>query len=363
MTASDTEPRVTLVIPARNAAGTLGACLDAAVPLLERGELADIILVDDGSSDATVDIAAEHSVRCIAGPGRGPGAARNAGWREAHTPFIWFIDADCVAEPDALLRLLPHLNDHDVAGVGGSYTNLCTDSLLASLIHEEICLRHREMPQQVNFLGSYNVVYRRHVLEQIGGFDEREFNAAGSPGAEDAELAFRIIKAGHRLHFEQDSCVGHFHPTRLLRYLRSQRHHGYWRVFLYRRHADVATGDSYSGLVDHVQPPLAMLLVVTLPLLAWPGLWWVPVGLVVVLLAAQLPVTIGLLRATRQLRYAAFVLLGFVRAFARGFGMTAGMFVLLMGDCWKARKAKGRLESRSMVTSSHRPADSEVHTE
>ena len=48
------------------------------------------------------------------------GAARNAGWRAATTPFVWFVDSDCVASPDALERLLPHLEETAVGGVSAT---------------------------------------------------------------------------------------------------------------------------------------------------------------------------------------------------------------------------------------------------
>src|SRR6056297_2753122 len=123
--------------------------------------LKEIIFVDDGSTDSTAEIASRYPVRIIQGTGQGPGAARNLGWQAADSELIWFIDSDCVAEPDALEQLLRHMNDPQVAGVGGSYANLYPDSLVATLIHEEIVARHRRMKREVDFLGGFNVLYRR----------------------------------------------------------------------------------------------------------------------------------------------------------------------------------------------------------
>jgi glycosyltransferase involved in cell wall biosynthesis len=317
--------QVTLVIPARNAARVLRPCLDAVVLLVGHDGLREIIVIDDGSTDDTADIARTYPVRLIQGPGGGPGAARNLGWRAAQTPQVWFIDCDCVAEPDALRLLLPHLADGEVAGVGGSYGNMRPDSLLACLIHEEIIQRHLAMPQEVNFLASFNVVYRREVLEQLGGFDERHTNGPGRAGAEDAELAFRLRAAGYRLRFERSSRVNHFHPTRLWNYLKTQARHGYYRVMLYRLHPQRMQGDSYSNWADHAQPPLAMVLSATLPLLAWSLARWVPLAILALLIALQFPMTIKLVRRTGRLRYAWFAPMSLVRAFARGFGLVLGV--------------------------------------
>ncbi|HKQ47776.1 MAG TPA: glycosyltransferase [Phycisphaerae bacterium] len=318
---------VTLVIPGRNAARTIRTCLDAVVPLLNQdgSRLAEIIFVNDGSTDDTASIVATYPVRCLTGPGGGPGAARNIGWKAAAHPLVWFIDSDCVAQPDALSLLLPHLDDSKVGGAGGSYGNMCPDSLLACLIHEEIIQRHRSMPAEVNFLGGFNVLYRKAILEQVGGFDEHRYNGPGSPGAEDAELAYRVHEAGHLLRFEPRSIVRHFHPTRLTRYLRAQRHHGYWRVFLHMRHRSKAAGDAYSDLIDHAQPAVAMLTLASLVFLFIPGLNRLPHLLAIILLLMQFPRTIRLTTATQQAKYLWYAPFGFLRAFWRGIGMTQGV--------------------------------------
>lgn len=339
---------VSLVIPGRNAEQTVRSCLDAVVPLLMRdspmvrdsllapppagipsrdlpSRLAEIIFVNDGSTDRTAEIVATYPVRCLAGPGGGPGAARNIGWRAAAHPLVWFIDSDCVARPDALVQLLPHMDDPRVGGVGGSYGNMSPDSLLAGLIHEEIVQRHRAMTSEVNFLGGFNVLYRKRILDDVGGFDEHRFNGPGSPGAEDAELSYRVHEAGHILRFEPRSIVLHYHPTRLLRYLRTQRLHGYWRVSLHMRHRWKAMGDAYSDLFDHIQPALAMLTLASLLFIWTPGLNHVPYLLAAILMVAQLPRTFQMFETTRQCRYLAFALLGFMRAFWRGIGMIQGL--------------------------------------
>jgi len=316
---------VTLVIPGRNAAGTVAACLDAATKLLGRDGLQEIIFVDDGSTDATAEIVSEYPVRCIRGVGKGPGAARNLGWRAAETPLVWFIDADCVPQPDALRHLQASFDDENVAGVGGSYNNLRADSLLACLIHEEIVARHGAMPRDVNFLGSFNVVYRRQALAEVGGFDEVRVNGPGRAGAEDAELACRMCEHRFQLHFEPASRVGHFHPTRWISYMRTQCRHGYFRVAMYLRHPARVKGDSYSGWLDFAQPPLAMLSIAFLPLSLWPPMRMVEVVALVLLAALQIPMTMRMLRRRRSMTMLAYAPMGFLRAFHRGIGMTAAV--------------------------------------
>ncbi|MFT5522667.1 MAG: cellulose synthase/poly-beta-1,6-N-acetylglucosamine synthase-like glycosyltransferase [Pirellulaceae bacterium] len=321
--------RVTLVIPGRNASNTLPMCLDAAIKLLGQDGLEEIIFVDDGSTDDSKQIVNRYPVRYLRGHGKGPGSARNVGWRAAKTPLVWFIDADCVTEEDALQLLLQHLED-DVAAVGGSYGNMREDSLVACLIHHEIIQRHRRMSTDVDMLSSFNVLYRRDILRQVGGFDEQKMvNGRGSAGAEDLELAYRVAETGLRLKFEPSSRVGHFHPTNLSNYMRVQCRHGYWRVPLYVRHSSRVSGDSYCSLLDLVQPPMAMLLVAMLPLLltSW---WSFPAAMAACLLIAQIPMTVRIVVRMRKMRYAGYIPFGFARAFYRGFGMSWATISLLL---------------------------------
>ncbi|XZE51428.1 glycosyltransferase [Planctomycetaceae bacterium SH139] len=331
---------VTLVIPGRNCASTLDRCLSSVVPLKESGELEEIIFVDDGSTDATSDIAARYPVRVIQGTGQGPGAARNLGWQTADTELIWFIDSDCVAEPDALARLLAHVGvpasagmvacdppkggTPTVAGVGGSYTNLYPDSLVATLIHEEIVARHRRMKREVDFLATFNVIYRRSVLEELGGFNE------ALKLAQDAEFSYRVRAAGHRLNFELESRVGHHHPRNLWRYLKTQCRQGYYRIMLYRQHPTKAGGDSYSGILDFLPPPVGLLCLILAPtlLLADARLSFLVVALALLLIALHFPITMRLARQGGASMWN-FLWFGSVRAIARGLGLAYGAAVAL----------------------------------
>ena len=327
---TDATANVTMVIPGRNVSKTIGQCLEAASPLLAGAHLKEIIFVDDGSTDDTLEIVGRYPVRVVKGPARGPGAARNLGWRAAQTELIWFVDADCVCEPGALDRLMPHMDDPRVAAVSGSYGNMVPESLLACLIHEEIIDRHLRMSNRVDFLATFNVIYRRAVLEAVNGFDERFLKG------QDAELSWRVMEAGHLLGFELQSRVKHYHATRWLGYFRTQRLQGYWRLFLHLEHKGHSGGDTYSSLLDHVQPPLAMLILASLPVSLIGAIWlWpillAPLVLVVGLILTQLPLTLRIVRRTGELKYLAFAWMGFWRAFWRGLGLSqAALAAVLM---------------------------------
>jgi GT2 family glycosyltransferase len=341
---------VTLVIPARNAARTIGRCLDAAIEVRDRSgsRLARILLVDDGSTDGTLEAAQSRSIEALASGGRGAGAARNVGWRHAATPLVWFVDSDCVAEPEALERLLPHLDDPQVAGVSGTYSIDPRASLLERLIHEEIMVRHAGMPEETDFLATYDVVYRREVLEALDGFDERYLKG------QDAEFAFRVLEAGHRLRFERASRVMHFHADRLSRYLSVQRAQGYWRVALHLEHPGRGN-NRYSSTLDHLQPFVAAALVPSVLAASVATLWrgggegtivptaaWLLAGaLAALLLMMQLPMTMAMMRREGP-AMAWFVPLGAIRAVWRAIGLVQGVVDRSIGRGPIAAKALGR---------------------
>ena len=313
------------MIPGRNCEATIERCLAAVVPLLRGGELSEIVFVDDHSTDATRRLAAAFpEVRVIESAGHGAGAARNSGWRATRSELVWFIDADCVAEPNALSRLQASRLELSADAIGGSYDNL-QPGLLAELIHEEMVARHEAMGRRVSFAITANLLCSRRVLEALGGFDE------SLKLAQDLDLAYRIDGAGYRLAFDASSRVGHFHETRLWHYCYKQGRQGYWRMHLYARHPRRVSGDSYSGWVDYAQPPLA-LVVLAGPLggLVARGVlrrvsFAFGSGGLLGLAVLQLPYTRLLLRRTRKPRVLAYAPMAMLRAAFRGVGMAMGL--------------------------------------
>ncbi|WP_328807542.1 glycosyltransferase family 2 protein [Nonomuraea antri] len=130
-------------------------------------------------------------VRVVRSGGRGPAAARNAGWRAADTPWVVFLDDDVVPEPgwvESVWKDLVDLPD-DVAGSQGR-------------IAVPLPGGRRPTDAERNTAGlsdalwvTADMAYRRSVLRELDGFDERFPRAY----REDADLALRVLAAGHRL--------------------------------------------------------------------------------------------------------------------------------------------------------------------
>ena len=95
-------PDVSVVIPAWNAAAWLARAVDSV--LAEAAAAVEVIVVDDGSTDGTADVAARYGdrVRCLVTPNGGAAVARNRGLAVAHAPFVLFLDADDRLLPGSL---------------------------------------------------------------------------------------------------------------------------------------------------------------------------------------------------------------------------------------------------------------------
>ncbi len=287
----------------------------------------EVIVVDDGSSDGTKEKLKEYPVKYIYQNNAGPARARNTGWRQAKGEIVFFTDSDCIPPRDWVSRILRNYDSVKVAGVGGSYGIVNPESLLAECVYEEILSRHQRMPRSVRALGSYNFSVKRSVLEEVSGFDESYRMASG----EDNDLSYKILERGFLLVFAKDICVGHYHPEHLGKYLRTQFWHGFWRVKLYLDHAKMAGGDDYSHKGDFLQPPLAILILVLLPFIFIPGIMVIAGCLLVLELFLQFPIFFSIYARKPFIRFLALVPVTFLRAFARGLGLSLGIlrFVIM----------------------------------
>jgi histidinol-phosphate phosphatase family protein len=193
---SPRSPLFDVVVPTvgrESLARLLGALADATGPAPGR-----VLLVDDRGEDRSTPLlrsgpppALAGRVRVVAGPAAGPAAARNRGWRLAAAPWVAFLDDDVEPGPAWLAEL-----EADLAGlppeVAGSQGRLRVPLPAGR--------RPTDWERNVHALeaaawATADMAYRRSVLASVGGFDERFPRAY----REDADLALRVLQAGHRI--------------------------------------------------------------------------------------------------------------------------------------------------------------------
>ncbi len=311
--------KVSVVIPVYNRAGLIGPVIEA---LLEQTyKPLEIIVVDDGSTDNTKEVVSSYPVKYIYQKNQGPASARNRGFRESVGDVIAFIDSDCIARPDWLENLIKGFDSPEVGAVAGSYDIANPESLLSRLIHEEIKWRHSRFKKFIRAFGSYNVAIRREVFERTGGFDETYRTASG----EDNDLSYRLLKLGYRIRFMPDALVAHYHTENLLKYLREQKRHAFWRMKLYRDHPDMTGGDDYTLLKDGIEIPLGAMILGGTPLL-FTRYWYAEVSLLLLFVLFSIPVTLEITVQKKDLSYLLLIPLFFLRALSRLAGMLKGVW-------------------------------------
>ena len=134
---------ISVVVPARDAEGTIRACVDALLHQTARRDTYEVIVVDDGSTDATARIAEQAGARVVSTSQGGPAAARNRGIAEARGDIILFTDADCVPLGDWIDRMIAPF-DRGVDGVKGAYLTR-QPGLLPRFIQAEFEERYRHL--------------------------------------------------------------------------------------------------------------------------------------------------------------------------------------------------------------------------
>jgi glycosyltransferase involved in cell wall biosynthesis len=225
-------PRVSVVVPTRDRADRLGRLLASLrAQTLDRFE---VIVVDDGSRDATPDVLAEQ--RLAGGlelevvrreQAAGPATARNAGWRRARSPLVAFIDDDCEATATWLEEGVRAAAAAPGAIVQGPATPAPSESALIGPF-----TRTLDRPGPGPWFQTANIFYPRELLERLGGFDERFPDALG----EDTDLGWRALEAGAAHAFAPAARVHHaVHVLGPLGSLRAALR-GPDAVYVFRRH-------------------------------------------------------------------------------------------------------------------------------
>lgn len=192
---------VSIIVPARDAAATLERCL-ASLLQLPAG-FASILVVDDGARDGTGAIARGLGVEVLRlEESVGPAAARNAGVAATAGDILVFVDADVVAPPESVRRLVAPLLDvvegvpasPAIVATFGSYdahpVEPGTVSIFRNLLHHATHQQAQE--RSTSFWAGFGAITRPAFVAS-GGFDARRFPR---PSIEDIELGARLWRAG-----------------------------------------------------------------------------------------------------------------------------------------------------------------------
>ena len=232
-------PRVSVVVAAYNAAATLGDCLAS----LEVQSYPDYetIVVDDGSTDATAQVAGLAGTRVVRVDHRGLGGARNAGIDAATGEIVAFLDADARADRDWLYHLVECIMRRGVAAAGGpNFAPVAKNAKTAAMAAAPgLPCEVRAGDDRLSQLCGCNMAITRAALRAAGGFDP-DFTAAG----DDVDLSWRLAERGETLASAPGAIVIHERRATLGAYLVQQRGYGSGEGTLYRRYPLRADADT-----------------------------------------------------------------------------------------------------------------------
>lgn len=198
-----TGPLVTVVVPVRDGAGVLPGCLDALAAQVGAPPF-EVVVVDNGSTDATAAVAAAHPVvdRVVEESRPGSYAARNAGVASAQGEVLAFTDADCRPAPDWLARGVAALDGTDVAG--GAVRHLVTDRPTTWERYDRaLYLDQQRAVRDEGYAATANLLVRANVFAAVGPFD------ASLRSSGDLEWGQRASALGIRARYAPDAVVGH----------------------------------------------------------------------------------------------------------------------------------------------------------
>ncbi|MCU1548355.1 MAG: glycosyltransferase [Arthrobacter sp.] len=186
--------KVSVVVPARNAAAWLGECLES----IDRQHPLELIVIDGCSTDDTIEIARSFGARVISDEGQGLPAARMLGVRNARSDVVALLDADVVLPPGSLERLL---DEFETGGFDGLQFGLASEADGPGYWGAALAWHHNHSRVRTWF-GVCATLMRRDVLLSIG-FDDK-FRSG-----EDIELRIRLEQAGYRLGVSSSTVVRH----------------------------------------------------------------------------------------------------------------------------------------------------------
>ncbi|PYJ07797.1 MAG: glycosyl transferase [Verrucomicrobia bacterium] len=225
---------VSVMVATYNGARTLENCLQS-VTRLNYPDY-EVILVDDGSVDATPEIASRFpTVRYLRQSNQGLAAARNTGIRAAKGEIVAFTDDDCRADEDWLYYLVSDLLRGDFAGIGGHNFLPPEDSSVAAAVvvspggPAHVMLTDRE----AEHVPGCNMAFFKSALEEIGLFDPI-FRSAG----DDVDVCWRLQDHDLKLGFSPAGFVWHYRRSTLRAYLKQQAGYGEAEALLMGKHPE-----------------------------------------------------------------------------------------------------------------------------
>jgi len=272
---------ITIIMPVYNGRDYIVKSLPPLVEMRRRGEVREVLVVDDSSTDDSASIAAQLGARVMPSGGRlGPGAARNEAARVAEGNILWFVDADVIIPDDAARYMHEGFAEPGVVAVFGSYDDQPPAqnflSQYKNLVHH--FYHHRGRREASTFWAGCGAV-RKDAFLAVGGFDIERYKR---PSIEDIELGYRLRQAGGKILLFPELQSTHLKVWRLVNLLHTEV---FCRAIPWSRLMIEQTGvvdDLNVSSMERLRALLAgLFLLIVIAAVAGFVPWWTVPGMVV----------------------------------------------------------------------------------
>jgi len=224
-----TYPSVSVIVLTKNSARTLNACLNAIIR--SKFKPKEVIIIDGGSTDNTLEIAREFQVNSILNDeGKGLGYARDIGWRATSSDYILFVDSDVVLKED-FIQIAMNIMEKDktLGALAGKLEPICHGKDIMSLwmMRNLAITLHKNASSypeyELESLHTAVTMFRREALEKVEGFDHDMRLAL-----EDWTISYKLLSSNYKLAYINNFSKHLETPNRFrkmnIRYGRSRVH-------------------------------------------------------------------------------------------------------------------------------------------
>jgi len=217
-------PFISVVVPALNSEKTIERCIISLLKQQYPKNKYEIIIVDNGSKDSTLDILRkfEKGIIILKEPRKGAYKARNMGLKHAKGKIIVFTDSDCIADRKWIFHISKAFENKDLKLVGGAIKAFNTNNTLLKYCNEYSHMQKSFLVSNVPSFAAANMAFNKKALKQPITFNESLERGA------DTEFCSRIIKNNNEICYEPKALVRHVYGTSLVELLKKQYDYGKW---------------------------------------------------------------------------------------------------------------------------------------
>ena len=199
---------VSIIIPALNEEKIIGHCLESIDKLNMRHLVAEVIVVDNGSTDNTIQISERYGAKVLIKREGTISSLRNYGAKASSGDILAFLDADCVVPKDWFQRSLPYLHKRDPVVLGFRLSVPDSSNWIAKCW--DLLFVKRDVTAEVDWVPTGNIIMTRKTFMSVGGFNPKlETN-------EDYDFCFRARAEGFKIISSAETSVTHLRPPESL---------------------------------------------------------------------------------------------------------------------------------------------------